>query len=861
MPPKRSAAPSANGSAQKRKSAAPATPAASKKHAAAPRSASAKKPVAKPVPQQKQAPKKQQQKAPAKKGGKKQVAPPSSSEEEEEDEFSMDEEDSDGEELDEEQLMAQLRAGPPSDDEDEEEYSEDDEGMRMADDLDIEEEEEEEEPQPKKKGAKAAAAAAPKKKLGMFTLAKKGEEEAAAPKKGAKAAAKPAAKPAAKKASLFDDEDDEDEEDDEEMDDEFDMGEDEEGEEDSQPSGGEDDDEDGEDEDEEDEDDVELPVERAARKLSKEEQRRADEADMELQTNIAQQAAFELPTEDEIAAEKVAPVDPAVLRSRVQDILYVLSDFKNKKSPGQSRSSYLSQLKDDLASLFGYLPELIERFLNMFSPPECLEFLESNETARPVTIRANSLKTRRRDLAQSLLNRGVNLDPIGDWTKVGLKIYDSQVPIGATPEYLSGLYMLQSASSFLPVMSLAPQPNEKVLDMCASPGGKTTYIGALMKNAGVLYANDINQQRLPSLVANIHRMGLRNTVVTCMDGRRLRKHLHKLDRILLDAPCSGLGVISKDPAIKLTKTDADVNKSAHLQKELILTAIDLLDPNSATGGYLVYSTCSIAVEENEDVIDYALARRHVKLVSTGLEFGVAGMTRYREKRFHPSLNLTRRYYPHVHNMDGFFVAKLKKYANGEKSVVQDDEDDYVSAKKRRQQEQEEEEDEEDAEMEDEDMESAEDEEEEEPEEPKKSAKKTAAPAKAAAKAAPAPAKKAAKGKKTPEPEPEEEEEEDDDDKDMEDDEGFLEGMSGDEIDFEGSEDEEEEEDESEEELPPPPRKGKKQAATPAKPAAKPSAKKQAAAATPARQAAKPAATPRRPASASAKKPKSASKKK
>jgi len=297
-------------------------------------------------------------------------------------------------------------------------------------------------------------------------------------------------------------------------------------------------------------------------------------------------------------------------------------------------------------------------------PDEAIEFFEANEKPRPITIRTNTLKTRRRELAQILINRGANVDPVGDWSKVGLKVYSSSVPLGATPEYLAGHYMLQSAASFIPVMALAPQPGERVLDMAAAPGGKSTYIGQLMKNQGVLYVNEVKKDRLPSLVSNLHRLGVRNSIVINSDGRKLRDMLPKIDRVLLDAPCTGVGIISRDPQVKVKRGVEDFVAQSTLQKELLAAAIDLVDANSPTGGYIVYSTCSISVEENEAVIDHLLHVRNVKLVPLGIDFGSPGFSRFRQYRFHPSIQKhAKRFYPHLHNLDGFFVAKLKKTSN------------------------------------------------------------------------------------------------------------------------------------------------------------------------------------------------------
>lgn len=364
-----------------------------------------------------------------------------------------------------------------------------------------------------------------------------------------------------------------------------------------------------------------------------------------LQTNIAPEDRPRILDDDDEDEQgrKVSNLvtqDIQLLRTRLNDTVRVLDDFKNLAEPGRSRAEYRAQLLKDICSYYGYSEFLADKLLSLFPAREAFAFFEANETPRPIVIRTNTLRTHRRELAQSLINRGVQLEPVGKWSKVGLQIFDAQVPLGATPEYLAGHYILQAASSFLPVMALAPQENERVLDMAAAPGGKTTHLAALMKNTGCIFANDASKERSKGLIGNIHRLGVRNAIVCNYSALEFPRVMGGFDRVLLDAPCSGTGVIAKDASVKTNKTEADFMKLPHLQKQLLLSAIDSVDHHSKTGGYIVYSTCSVTVEENEQVVQYALNKRpNVKLVETGLTFGKEGFTKIGGKVFHPSLKV------------------------------------------------------------------------------------------------------------------------------------------------------------------------------------------------------------------------------
>lgn len=355
--------------------------------------------------------------------------------------------------------------------------------------------------------------------------------------------------------------------------------------------------------DEDDEDGEEkltaANIEGLSRKLDRQIEEEAAEAEAELQesalqTNISGDQPMVLgdDEDEDMEAKKKAVLAPdlQLLRNRITENIRVLEDFSKLSEEGRSRAEYTAHLLKDVCTYYGYSEYMAEKLYHLFSPSEAFEFFEANESARPMVIRTNTLRTNRRDLASALINRGVTLEPVGKWSKVGLQIFESNVPLGATPEYLAGHYIIQAASSFLPVMALAPQENERVLDMSAAPGGKTTHMAALMRNTGCIFANDMSKSRAKGLIGNIHRLGCRNVVVCNYDAREFPKPIGGFDRVLLDAPCTGTGVIAKDPSVKTNKTEKDFMVIPHTQKQLLLAAIDSVNHHSKTGGYIVYST-------------------------------------------------------------------------------------------------------------------------------------------------------------------------------------------------------------------------------------------------------------------------------
>lgn len=301
---------------------------------------------------------------------------------------------------------------------------------------------------------------------------------------------------------------------------------------------------------------------------------------------------------------------------------------------------------------------MIERYIRLFGSDKLIPFLEGNEQRILPSIKVNTLKISREVLYRRLTEKGFDLEPVA---LVPDAFYIKKAPfsIGATTEYLLGYYYVQGVASMIPVQELNATPKDFVVDMCAAPGGKTVAIAQTMNNQGAILALDLNRARMKSLRSNISRCGVQNVIAIRMDAANLPGlHLRGISKILLDAPCTGSGLIPVDPKRKMSRTYEDIEFCSFLQMKLIKAAIKSLE----IGGEMVYSTCSIEPEENEYIIDTILKNYDVEIVDLDIKFGEPALNEVFEKIFSEELKKARRFYPYSEKMVGFFICKLRKVA-------------------------------------------------------------------------------------------------------------------------------------------------------------------------------------------------------
>jgi NOL1/NOP2/sun family putative RNA methylase len=277
------------------------------------------------------------------------------------------------------------------------------------------------------------------------------------------------------------------------------------------------------------------------------------------------------------------------------------------------------------------------------------DFLKISKEPLRKSIRINTLKKPVDEVVRRFSDWKLKQVP---WCSEGFYV-DAQA-VGNAAEHTLGYFYVQEAASMIPPVVL--EPEGRVLDLCASPGSKTTQMAAMMRNEGSIIANDLNIQRISILRYNLQRCGVYNTMITRTDGSRLRFASY-FDRVLVDAPCSGTGAIRKNWEIINMWSKEGVKRLASTQRDLILKSFDSLK----SGGIMVYSTCALSPEENEAVVDFLLKKRDAEVMKMNLKIKRDDpVLEWEGMRFDESIRHCLRIYPQTNDSEGFFVAKVMR---------------------------------------------------------------------------------------------------------------------------------------------------------------------------------------------------------
>jgi tRNA (cytosine40_48-C5)-methyltransferase len=266
------------------------------------------------------------------------------------------------------------------------------------------------------------------------------------------------------------------------------------------------------------------------------------------------------------------------------------------------------------------------------------------------TIRLNVFNVKGKNLEGRLQAIGFKLDKV-QFLKTGYWVHSSKVSVGATAEYLLGLYSIQESAAQIPATLFTDLKGKTVLDACAAPGGKTVQLADLMTNTGVIVALDVEKRRLAALANHLERCHVSNTIAYNIDARQASRLGLKFDRILVDAPCSGN--FATDEWWFKRRTMNDIKRNAKLQREILTEVVACLSDE----GEIVYSTCSLEPEENECNMNWAIKHLSLQIEQVGC-YGQNGLTEIFGKHLDISVKRCKRIWPA--ETQGFFVCKLKK---------------------------------------------------------------------------------------------------------------------------------------------------------------------------------------------------------
>lgn len=332
------------------------------------------------------------------------------------------------------------------------------------------------------------------------------------------------------------------------------------------------------------------------------------------------------------------------------DKLVDLTKAKNKRSTGfvnailrafirdEKEISTIYE-KDDIKSLsIRYsFPEEITRYIyNFYGIDYTKAYLRDADRIKDLSIRVNKLKTNKEDLKKILIKGGFEIEE-GNISNNSF-IIKNPAGLPSSEAFKDGLFTIQQEASMKAVEILDPSENSKILDLCAAPGTKTTYLGEYTNNTSKIVANDISKAKNKLILENIDRLGLENIKLTNYDASSFVGDFeNKFDFVLVDAPCSGLGVVGRKPEIRYNRTKETIVRLAGLQREILENAIKYVKK----GGYLVYSTCTIGPLENRDNFNFLLEKENLELVE------IDGKDFIEFKSFEDKT-------------DGFFISKFRK---------------------------------------------------------------------------------------------------------------------------------------------------------------------------------------------------------